>query len=226
MTTLEAILSRRTLKVLVDPDNPWPPEDIPDEYLKEFLLAAEMAPFHYPCHRSHREGSVMNSIVPWRFYGMNSSSCRSLLSWIRKQGIDSGKIAGMLAAAGNMQLVTWLPGPPATGGSDRLFEPSLENMEHIAATSAAIQNLLIAATARDIPSYWSSGGILREDPVRQLIGIPSQEILLGAIFLFPAKDRFPGRPMETIDGKLRSQKGPQSGWSRGLELDSTIMDAG
>ena len=65
------------------------------------------------------------------------------------------------------------------------FAATLANMEHIAAAAAAIENLLLAATARGVSNYWSSGGVLRSQIVRQLLAIPPAEIVLGAIFFFP-----------------------------------------
>lgn len=58
-------------------------------------------------------------------------------------------------------------------------------MEHLAAASSAVQNILLGATSKEIPNYWSSGGVLREKSFFDYLGIPEIEILLGAVFLFP-----------------------------------------
>lgn len=214
MNALEAILSRRTTKVLVDPDKPWEVTGSLKELVPEILLAAESAPFHYPAHKSHKHGDL-DSLVPWRIYCLDGEGCRRLLKWIRTKDVAAGKIPAMLAAAEFLALTTWLPTPgDQAGNPDNCFDPSLENMEHIAAASAAIQNMLIAATARGIPNYWSSGGLLREEYWMQLLEIPASQILLGASFFFPREDAFPHRPMEIAPGKLRSQKGKQSSWVR------------
>ena len=65
------------------------------------------------------------------------------------------------------------------------FTGNLRNMEHIAAASTAIQNILLGATAAGHPSYWSSGGTLRQREARTLLGIPMDEIFLGCLFVFP-----------------------------------------
>ncbi len=59
-----------------------------------------------------------------------------------------------------MQLVTKC-GHCYAHGYEPGFAVTLTNVEHIAAAYAAIQNLLLAATARGIRNYWSSGGVLR-----------------------------------------------------------------
>jgi len=92
----------------------------------------------------------------------------------------------MLAAADTVILGTWLPEKSRKKSKSSPFQPNIKNMEHIAATGAAIQNLLLAATARGINAYWSSGGSLRKPEIKTYLNIPQQEILLGAIFLFPA----------------------------------------
>lgn len=93
----------------------------------------------------------------------------------------------MLAAADALILTTWLPEPSRK--KTQTFYPSLKNMEHIAAAGAAIQNLLLAATSKGINAYWSSGGILRKPKSLRYLGIPDDQIILGAIFIFP--DNYP-----------------------------------
>ena len=61
----------------------------------------------------------------------------------------------MLNVAKSTIVMTWLPKKDPDRG--QLFEPDLKNMEHIAAASAATQNILIGATSLGLRSYWSSG---------------------------------------------------------------------
>ncbi|REK24836.1 MAG: hypothetical protein DWQ42_12930 [Planctomycetota bacterium] len=134
---------------------------------------------------------------------------------------DEGKLPRMLAAATAMIQVTWLPHPPSAESeplpTGALFEPTLVNMEHLAAASAAVQNLLLAATACGVPTYWSSGGALREAEAFKLLGIPRREIALGSVLLFPADDaETPG--IEHVPGKLRDKRGGAEDFSRRVEL--------
>ena len=114
----------------------------------------------------------------------------------------------------------WLPNPSSQPLAEgQLFEPTLANMEHIAAASSAIQNLLLAATAEGIPNYWSSGGaLLREASAYETLGIPPGEILLGSIFLFPSDISSLPSSVEVGGSKLRDQRSPVSAWSRWVEL--------
>lgn len=211
MTVNEAIQNRQTAKVLGNQEVPLPSTENVQPLIEELIAIAGNAPFHYACHATHRKKNhPLPSIVPWRFYSLDTKACRTLLSFLKDHDLATGKIPKLLAAATALVQVTWLPNPPAQA-IDGLFEPSLKNMEHIAATSAAIQNLLLAATAKKIPNYWSSGGVLREKIVFDLLQIPTKEILLGSIFLFP-------KEVEKLEvtvkkGKLRELKGKLNDWA-------------
>ena len=207
----EILKNRRTQKILANPESPRPLGPDQESWSKLLLDLVELAgtaPFHYPSHEVHRMDKTLASIVPWRMYLLDEPSCRSLLAEFQQRGINGGKITQMLAVARAMIQVCWLPEPGALGDNE-LFQGNQRNMEHIAATSAAIQNLLLAATARGIPSYWSSGGKLRDQPFPGLLGIPDTQIPLGYLFLFPPEPE----DVEIKPGALRGKGGSVSDWA-------------
>ena len=214
----QTIRKRRTLKVLADPSTPWPPPggDF-DGLLLELLDLAACAPFHYPCDPSHQL-QQLDAPAPWRCYALNGANARELLKRISTLDAPPGKIAGMLAAAHGLVLVTWLPDPPPSGvsGGFQSFEPTLRNMEHIAATAAAIQNLLLAATDSGLHTFWSSGGVLRSQPVFDWLGIPDTQVLLGAVFLFPQDTH----TADTKPGANRNQQGERDRWMKWIGFES------
>lgn len=209
-----AIDTRHTLKVLADPEDPWVgPKPGTRDKLAGLLQTAVQAPFHKPAHEGHR-AEPLTSPVPWRFHAIDGQNCRRLLERLQAEDVESGKIKNMLAAADGLVLATWLPNPADEPLGFQEYAGTFANMEHIAAASAAIQNLLLLATAEGWNSYWSSGGILRSEMVFEWAGISLAEILLGAVFLFPADTRdVPAKP-----GALRDQKGPAETWSRWVDL--------
>jgi nitroreductase len=119
----------------------------------------------------------------------------------------------MLAASDALILTTWLPEPSRK--KTRTFYPNLKNMEHIAAAGAAIQNLLLAATAKGINAYWSSGGILRKPKTLRFLDIPEEEILAGAVFLFPKV--YPDS-VETKSGKNADKRGNISDFMNWIKI--------
>jgi nitroreductase len=203
------IRERRTTKVLADA--PFPEPDV-RQVVEELAATAGWAPFHRVVARVHQE-SGLTSIVPWRFHLLDAAACRAVRRALLARG-DKSKIPRMLAAASALVMATWLPNPPK-GPVTGLFEATEENMEHVAAAGAAVQNLLLAATARGIPNYWSSGGPLRGEDAFGWMGIPAGEIPLGAVFLFPAETG----GAEVNPGSHRDRRGDPRDWSRWVELD-------
>ncbi|HBN77522.1 MAG TPA: hypothetical protein DD473_17280 [Planctomycetaceae bacterium] len=201
--------ARCTEKVLAEEPLPASGKSLTNEILE---LAA-WAPFHRPANDVHLQDSELKALMPWRFYVLDDSACRQLREELMEK--DSSNVIRMLATADCMVQATWLPNPPQTELPEKiLFEASLENMEHLAAASAAVQNLLLAATANGIRNYWSSGGVLRSPEVFERLGIPTQEILLGSLFFSP-QDVQSGT---IATSKLRDKRGPLTGWVKRVRL--------
>ena len=206
MNTKDAIESRKTTKVLGHIHAPN--EQLAEIPLEELLTLAGKAPFHYASHRKYRENDQLSGIEPWRFHYLDATNSRRLLDYFNSNEMDTGKIGRMLAECAALVLATWLPDP--AGDDNLLFEPSIRNMEHIAATAAAINSLLLASTAEGLKTYWSSGGIMRSPELLKKCGVGEDEILLGAVFIFDS----PGNNSEEHPGKLRELKGNVSDYSR------------
>ena len=216
MTTDESIRARKTLKLRGDPESPLPVTkgEKFKQTLKELIELAGKAPFHYESSEDQRKGAL-KGIEPWRFHVLDGESCRSFLGSLNQEipmKAPEG-IRQMLAAADALILATWLP--ERSQKLSRRFHPNLKNMEHIAATGAAIQNLLLAATSRGINAYWSSGGIIRKSKTLEFLGIPKHEILLGAVFLFPNKYQ---DQVETKTGKNADNRGEIGDFMQWIEV--------
>ena len=204
----EILTARKTTKVMFDPQNPAAPETDRDT-IESLIALAGWAPFHKPAHRVHWRGT--RTIEPWRFHLADAAACRRLIGFVQAGAEKPGRVPQMLAAAEALILATWLPNPPENGDeglNGGLFEPTMANMEHIAAASAAVQSFLLAATERGLTTYWSSGGYLRDAATFDFLGIPSQQILLGAVFVFPNDGG------ERIPGGMRDKRSERAAWSR------------
>lgn len=205
----EVIRARRTDKVLADEAlAPVSARAVIDE----LVAVAGWAPFHKPAARVHLQDGGPASIVPWRFHLLDADGCRALGEFLLARG-DRSKVPRMLGAASALVQATWLPNPPK-GEIDGPFEATVDNMEIIAAAGAAVQNLLLAATARGIRNYWASGGALRDADAFGWMGIPEREILLGSLFLFPADTG----EAEVSAGSHRDRRGAPADWSRWVDL--------
>lgn len=203
----DILTTRKTTKVMFDPERPAAPET-DRETIESLIALAGWAPFHKPAHRVHWRGT--RTIEPWRFHLADAATCRRLIGFVQDGAEKPGRVPQMLAAAEALILATWLPNPPENGDdglNGGLFEPTMANMEHIAAASAAVQSFLLAATERGLTTYWSSGGYLRDAATFDLLGIPAQQILLGAVFVFPNDGG------ERIPGGMRDKRSERAAWS-------------
>jgi nitroreductase len=218
------IRKRKTAKILRDPDNCGSTQDLTDfnEAVRASVEVAGWAPFHKTVHKPTHCMGELTSPVPWRFYVLEKATCCAVVDFISAQAQVNpnshwhkawgSKIPKLLAGCGAVVLATWLPDPAEDGGAPELTE---NNIEHIAAASAAVQNLLLAAEARGLHTYWSSGGILKDAAIFAYLSIAPQEKLLGAIFLAPHD-----APHDANEpGGLRDKRGAPAAWSRWVNLE-------
>ncbi len=219
--TVQGIIKeRKTEKILASLDAPLKADHNLAKLAQELLELAAWAPFHKPAHESHRQAEL-NSVVPWRIYVLEAKDCRSLLETLKSWAKDDpkwldGKIPSLIAAADLLFQVTWLPNP-AKAESETLFEGDKDNMELIAAASSAVQNLLLGATARNLPNYWASGGQLLRPEIFDYLGIAKEEIVLGSIFVFPEESRTLGS-VKVATGAWRDKRGELKDWSKKVNL--------
>lgn len=218
-----SIRSRKTSKVLLPiahrPEQQALWTEAHSELLRSMLETASWAPFHKRAHERHMT-PTFSSPVPWRFHVVGPQACTSLLSFLEAQAAEStdpkwerawqSKIKDMICACGVLIQATWLPEPEEAAGDDasNTGEFNQKNIEHVAAASSAIQNLLISAESNQWLSYWSSGGILRDREVFDRLGMGTNERLLGSLFLTPE-----AHPQaRIIEGGLREQRGELTSW--------------
>ncbi len=211
----DAIRTRKTVKMQVEPDSPLPADTDIRATLEELVSLAGWAPFHKACDRSHRGASRV--VEPWRFYILEAAACRKLIAPVNEKAKRPGRVPYILAAADALIQVTWLPDPVEEGAdpvADGSYAPTMTNQEHIAATAAAVQTLLLAATARGLTTYWSSGGFLRSPEMFELMGIPGEQILLGSVFVFP--DTYESETWSP--GGMRVRRSEAEAWAAWVDL--------
>lgn len=118
----------------------------------------------------------------------------------------------MLNACGAVVLVSWLPQFNTTDAVVTQQKQTLIDQEHLAATSAYVQNLLLMLTAANMGTYWSSGGQFRQRSMMDRLEMTSPQQLLAAVFVeFPQTN-----PDDVIrlPGKLADQRAPLDQWMK------------
>jgi nitroreductase len=62
--------------------------------------------------------------------------------------------------------------------------------EELAATAAAIQNILLGATALNIASFWNTGGMVLKPAMHSFLNLRDEDLVMGVIYLGYA-DEYP-----------------------------------
>ncbi|MEM6911559.1 MAG: nitroreductase family protein [Verrucomicrobiota bacterium] len=205
------IRARRTVKVLGEVDSHRAvPKELAARNRSWVLAAIETAgwaPFHHP----RQEGGLAE---PWRVHVLWDEAAWKLACHLREERGVRTKEPQLAAACQALLLVTWLPefGEPEQKRASPLSEEGqrTRDEEHLAATAAMVQNLLLLLTEQGIGNYWSSGGVLREKEVLAHLGVGPEERLLAALFLEYPEMREEG--FQRKPGALRDRRG--RGWVR------------
>lgn len=175
---LDAIRTRRSIGKVTQ-------EMPPREVIEEVIEAATWAPNHHLTE-------------PWRFVVLTGEARSEL-----------GRVMGDVAARREDDPVKASLAAERTAGKP-LRAPviiavgvecaeTVPEIEEIAAGSAAVQNMLLAAHALGLGAIWRSGWIAFEPEVRDHLGLSERGKVLGFVYLgYPAMDP-PSRPRQNED---------------------------
>jgi len=209
----EIIKSRQTLKILGDPQQPiqFSDHDLQtgEAIVNAAIEAAGWAPFHY-------DRGIDGIAEPWRVHRLSAATCRKLAiglpQWCNLK--PGNKLPAMLAACGCLIIVNWIPQfRTASSVDEELTKEKQQEIddEHLAATAAFVQNLLLMLTASGLGTYWSSGGPLGSPAVFQRLGLDANQKLLAAVFVEFGNGE--GPILDRLPGKNRELRSPSSAWS-------------
>jgi len=160
---------------------------IPNETVSQLLELADWAPTH-------------GRTEPWRFFVYTGKSLTQFgqahadLYWQnttedKRQEATYEKLKHNVDRASHLAIAVMKRG-------DNIKIPQIEE---VAAVSAAIQNILLGATALGIASFWSTGGMTHTAALKEFLGLGADDIVMGLIFLGytdePAKDGHRNTPI-------------------------------
>ena len=76
-------------------------------------------------------------------------------------------------------------------------------LEEIAATSCAVQNILLSASKKEIAVHWTTGGMTYAEEMKTFLGFESKDTVLGFLYLGKSGNRINkiGRRLSTIESK-------------------------
>jgi nitroreductase len=142
---------------------------------------------------------------PWRFYALDQPAIAALGAYLMatpeiaavpdpaKGAAKLTKLRERLPGAAWLILVSWV----------RSADPAIDLEDH-AAAAAAVQNLLLAATAAGLGSYWSTTAALVHPLTLRWCGAdPQREGALGVVWLGTASEYPAPPPRRPLEERLR-----------------------
>ena len=175
---IDAIRSRRSIGKCTG--------EVPDRALIEQVLeAATWAPNH-------------KQTEPWRFVVLAGDARAELgeaMGRAAAQGIDDPAAA---QAAYDKAVKKPLRAPYVIAAY-AVPNPAVPVVEEVAATAAAVQNMLLAAHALGLAAMWRTGALVFSDEVRAFLGVPDAAEMLGTVYLGYANMAPPVRQRCALD---------------------------
>ncbi|GAA4920457.1 nitroreductase [Mucilaginibacter defluvii] len=81
--------------------------------------------------------------------------------------------------------------------------PNIPALEEVAAASAAIQNILLAATSLNIASFWSTGGMTLKPAMKDFLELGEEDAVLGLLYLGHTDNQPEGRRTTPLEAKVK-----------------------
>jgi nitroreductase len=182
----EVIETRRTTK-----PGKFNGQHIPDEQVKQLLALADWAPTH-----GHTE--------PWRFkvYAPTKVAqfCRNHAELYKQETPEDKYMPEKYEKLLHMGDKT---SHIIVAYMQRGDLPKIPVLEEIAATSCAIQNLLLGASALGIASYWGSGGMAYHPAMKEMLQLREEDVVLGILYLgYAENSAYEGKRIVPLDEKI------------------------
>jgi nitroreductase len=155
-------------------------KQVPDETVNQLLALADWAPTH-------------GRTEPWYFFVYGGDALKQFgkthadLYW-QHTAEDKRQEATFEKLLHNVDLASHLIIAVMKRGAN----PKIPQLEEIAAASAAVQNILLGATALGIATFWSTGGMTNNPALKDHLQLGPDDIILGLLYMGytdePAKD--------------------------------------
>ncbi|MCJ8209068.1 nitroreductase [Mucilaginibacter sp. RS28] len=81
--------------------------------------------------------------------------------------------------------------------------PKIPVFEEIIAASCAVENLLLGATALNIVGFWSTGGMILKQPMKDFLQLGEEDHVLGVLYLGYADEKPEGRRKIPLEEKVK-----------------------
>ena len=179
----KVIRNRRTIKAAS-----MNGEKISREVVQQVLALADFAPTHARTE-------------PWRFVVYTGESltqfCKDHASLYWENTAEETR---KQATMENLEHMGDMASHLVIAVMRRTPEAKIPKLEEYAATSAAIQNILLGAEALDIATFWSTGGMALKPAMKQYLKLQEEDEVLGFLYMGysdqPKKEAVRNIPMD------------------------------
>ncbi len=163
---------------------------IPDEQVKEILQLANWAPTH-------------GRTEPWRFIVYAGDKVKEFC-------YQHAELYKALTPAKNFEQANYdkqlhngdLASHLIIAIMQRGNLPKIPALEEIAATAAAIQNILLGATAAGITSFWSTSGMTQHPVMKDFLKLKKEDIVMGILYLGYSDEKSEGKRQTSMNEKV------------------------
>ncbi len=168
-------------------------QKIADEQIRSLLELANWAPTH-------------GRTEPWRFVVFSGETIAKFSADhaalyknnTPEDKYTEAKYEGLLHTADNASHVIAVY-------MKRLPEAKIPVVEDIAATAAAVQNILLGAEALGIAVLWSTGGMVHNPAMKTYFGLDQEDVMMGLLYMGHTNE-------PAVEGKRRSSGEEKSTW--------------
>ncbi len=144
---------------------------IPDEQIKQLLQLADQAPTH-------------GKTEPWRFWVYGGASLQEFgLTHAELYWQHTPEEKRNRKKYDKLLLSTQRASHLIIAVMKRTENARIPALEEIAAVSAAIQNILLGATALGIATIWSTGGMTHHGALKQHLGLQEEDVIMSLLYL-------------------------------------------
>ena len=184
-STISSIIkNRRTIKPFMMNGG-----KVPDEQIKQLLELADWAPTH-------------GLTEPWRFvvYTEPAMFCHAHAEMYKENTTPENYIEASYTNFYNQ-------GDKVSHVIVAIMQrgnlPKIPAFEEVAATSAAIQNILLGATALNVASFWSTGGMILKPVMKAFLSLRDEDEVMGVLYFGYADEHPKGARRVPLADKVK-----------------------
>ena len=145
------------------------PDVVPRDVIEKLLSAGAQAPNHH-------------KVRPWRFVVLTGDGRNKLGDIFAASFLDRNPATPPEGLDKTRALPLRAPVVIAIG-VDKPADAKINEVENIAAASAACQNILLAAHALGLGAIWRTGDWARDEKVKEFLGFAADQHVIGFIYV-------------------------------------------